>query len=242
MKTQAIVFGLVSGLLVGAGTPTFADDAAKIALEEYQMLGGYLKRPGTQKGRVVYVNCQKRIDAEVLRKNAAMMEKELNFGIDVEEGTFDLKSPAVIGEASLFVVDDPSLPTLLVAPEDRWCAVNMAHLSADGETKLRERAGKEITRGFALLGGAFQSQFRQTLMECVTKPQQLDKYATEKLPFDALIAIGTYLKGYGLHPFEPVSYRDACYEGWAPAPKDDVQKAIMAEETAARKKDDAAKK
>lgn len=206
------------------------EEQRKNDAEEYRYTGGYVKRPNTQKGRVVYVNCQKRVSDHVLKANAALMERELNFSIEVENGSFDLKAPKVIGEASLFVIDDPTLPTLLSAPEDKWAVVNVARLVGEGENAdLELRAGKELSRGFALLGGAFQSQFERTLTGCITDPKQLDKFPDVRLPFDSLRHIEKYLPGYGLAPYERVAYCDAVAEGWAPAPKDDVQRRVKAD-------------
>jgi hypothetical protein len=36
----------------------------------------------------------------------------------------------------------------------------------------------------------------------------------------------TYLKSLGVTPAEMTTYRKACREGWAPAPTNDIQKAI----------------
>jgi len=195
---------------------------------EYEAFGGVLKRPNTQKGRVVLVNCQKKLPLDALAVSAALFEKEVQFGVEVEEGVFDFPSPAIHGEASLFVVDDPKLPTLLVAPENRWALVNVSALGGNGEV-FRSRSKKEIARAFGLLGGAFQSTFKQTLMSNITAPAQLDAFRDDRLPFDTCTNIGRYLKGYGLQPFKTAYYSEACEEGWAPPPKDEIQKGIAAE-------------
>lgn len=226
----------------GAKTPSVKEREAKLAAleaQEYRQNGGLLKRPNTQKGRIVFLDCQRKADAATVARSAANLQKELSFAIDVERGTFDLAAPKVVGEATLFIVDDPKLPSLLAAPEDRWAMVNTGKLGTDDPELFRSRAAKEISRGLALLGGAFMSQFQTTLMECVTAPDQLDGFHDWRLPFDALQKMKKYLKGYGLGEFDPISYRDACYEGWAPAPKDDIQRAILKEETALREKEKA---
>ena len=209
------------------------DQEAKFAAreaEEYKQNGGMLKRPNTQKGRIVFLDCQQKANAALVAKCAERLQKELEFGIDVERGTFDIAAPKIVGEATLFIVDDPKLPSVLSAPEDRWAMVNMAKLGANDSGAFESRVTKEISRGMALLGGAFLSQFQMTLTECITSPEQLDKLPSWRLPFDTLQKMKKYLTGYGLQPFEPATYRDACYEGWAPAPKDDIQRAILKEE------------
>ena len=249
MKRLIVAAVALSSLISLAGKPVakkvlseqeYAARKAAKAEKEYRETGGMVKRPGTQKGRIVFVNAQKRADEAILKESAANFENEFHYEIDVEPGTFDIKSPKLAGEATLFVIDDPTLPTLLVAPENRWALVNVAALGG-ANTKpayFRARVTKELSRGFALLGGAFLSQFQRTLTECITEPKQLDRYPDWRLPFDTLQKIRKYLDGYGLKPYEPVTYRDACYEGWAAEPKDDVQRAIMKEETAFREKDE----
>ncbi len=211
----------------------------KAEQEEYRNTGGMLKRPGTQKGRIVFLDCQSGVEEAIITRSANNFEKELNYGIEVKKGSFDINAPKLIGEATLFIVNDAKLPKMLVAPEDKWAMVNVAHLSVADKKVYNSRVSKELSRGLALLAGGFLSQFQQTLTECVTTPEQLDKYLDWRLPFDTLQKMKSYLKGYGLSPFEPVTYRDACYEGWAPQPKDDIQESIMKEEIAFREKDKA---
>ena len=211
----------------------------KAEIEEYRQTGGILKRPGTQKGSIVFLDCKSGVDSSIIKKSAANFEKELNYGIEVKEGAFDISCPKIIGEATLFIVKDANLPKMLVAPEDKWAMVNVFHLSTNNKNVYNSRVSKELSRGLALLAGGFLSQFQHTLTECVTSPEQLDRYYDWRLPFDTLQKMKSYLKGYGLTPFEPVSYRDACYEGWAPQPKDEIQKAIMKEEIAYREKEKA---
>jgi hypothetical protein len=126
----------------------------------------------------------------------------------------------------LFLIDDASLPTLLSAPEDGWAFVNVAKLGRNDDPFFESRVTKEISRGFAILCGAFMSQYANPLVSCITKPEQLDAIEKATLPFDSLIRIPTYLDGYGISPYEPYSYMDACQEGFAPAPTNEVQQAI----------------
>lgn len=239
----AIAFAVCMGIAFAKTAVSDVNNAEakrkNVEIEEYRRTGGILKRPGTQKGRIVFLNCQSAVDNTIIHKSASNFEKELSYGIEVEKGSFDIRNPKIVGEATLFIVNDANLPKMLVAPEDRWAMVNVAHLSAPDTGVFNSRVSKELSRGLALLAGGFLSQFQQTLTECVTSPDQLDKYHDWRLPFDTLQKMKSYLKGYGLSPFEPVTYRDACYEGWAQPPKDEVQKAIMKEEVAYREKEKA---
>lgn len=229
MKMRLFSFVAVAVLFAMPSVAVGIANMSQYEREEYEALGGYVKRPNTQKGSIVYVNCQNVIDDSILISHARMMEQELKYGVEVKAGTFNLVKPQVLGRASLFIVNDESLPTLLSAPEDRWAMVNFARLVTSNNDINISRAEKELSRGFALLGGSFMSQFERTITECVTNPTQLDKYPNSRLPFDTLRRMERYLKGYGLGQFESVLYCDACEEGWAPAPVDDVQRRIKTE-------------
>ena len=225
----AVVAALGAFAVVAADAKTPAEVAADRAKREaatYRMTGGAVRRPDAGKERVVFVDCQKKADAEIIRKSASRLEGQLHFPIDYERGTFNLSAPKRVGEATLFVTDDPALPTSLVALEDRWAMVNVAKLAADDAAVTRARLEKELSRIFAALCGGCLSQFQKTLMECVTEPKQLDEYPDWNLPFDTLQKIGKYITGFGIKPYPPATYYDACCEGWAAKPKDAVQQKI----------------
>lgn len=196
---------------------------------DYAMDGGMIKKPGVQKGRVVFANCQEKVPVSRIERVAKSLESELNIQIDVEPGSFAFPPASLKAEACLYVVDDASIPTLLSAPESRWAVVNVATLQSNNRDVFIDRVEKELVRGFALLGGSFMSQFPNPMVGCVTKAEQLDEITTSTLPFDAMTHIVSYLEGYGIMPYEPLSYREACQEGWAPMPQNDIQQKIWDE-------------
>lgn len=198
----------------------------------YRHNGGKLKIPGIQKGAVTYVNAQTAAPKDWLEQNAQSFAKYAKIDVNVVEGTFDLANPKIVGEATLFIVDDGRLPALLVAPEAKWAMVNVAPLKSgrgSQEAFFSARVKKELTRGFAMLCGATSSNYPNSITGCITSPEQLDKFADCVLPVDVLARFDDYLKGYGVVPYQLATYRKACQEGWAPAPKDDVQKKIWNE-------------
>ena len=127
---------------------------------------------------------------------------------------------------TLFVIDDPTMPNVLVAPENRWAAVNVAPLKSDKEPFFRARVLKELTRGFAMLCGASDSQFPGALTSAITKVEDLDHHADYRLPVDLFARFKKYMKPFGVTPGNIETYETACCQGWAPAPTNDVQKAI----------------
>jgi len=204
-------------------------DPAKFAAAVYRHTGGRIVRPGTKTGRIVCVDCRASGDKAMLAEAAGSFERVSKVRVEVAEGRFAWPKPVVVGNASLFVVDDAALPSLVSAPEDRWAMVNVAPLrKGRGENGafFAARVGKELTRGFALLAGAQDSSFRGTLVGCMTGAEQLDVYEDNRLPVDVTKRFANYVRGYGIKPAEEVTYRKACQEGWAPAPTNDVQKAI----------------
>ena len=92
----------------------------------YQRNGGKIAKPGTKMGTITYVNAQQAAPVKWLEANASVFAQKCEFDIKVYKGEFVLPMPKVIGEASLFVVDDPSLPSILHAPESCWCMVTEA--------------------------------------------------------------------------------------------------------------------
>lgn len=204
-------------------------DRARLQAAIYKRTGGKVKKPGVQRGKLVYVNAQKRAPQEWLVDNAKTFADHTRIEIQVAEGSFEFPNPKIIGEGSLFVIDDPKLPSLLHAPESRWVMVNVAPLAKGAGEKpayFAARVQKELTRGFSLLAGTQTSNYPDSLLGCVTKPEDLDHFADCRLPVDILQRFAPYIAGYGVTPYTLVTYRKACEEGWAPAPTNDVQKTI----------------
>ena len=207
-------------------------DKARLQEVIYKRTGGKLKKPGVQRGRLVYVNAQKRAPEKWLVENAKVFAENSHLEIQVVEGEFSFPEPKIVGEASLFVIDDPKLPSLLHAPEARWTMVNVAPLATGAGEKpayFAARVQKQLTRGFALLAGTQTSNYPNSLLGCVTNPDGLDHFTDCRLPVDILARFVPYVAGYGVTPYVVSTYRKACQEGWAPQPTNDVQKAIWDE-------------
>ena len=201
--------------------------AKKISESDYiKSEGGLVLEPNTQKGEIVYVDCQSSADAAWILENAEYFRKETKFKIKVTKGTFDIKKPEIIGDMTLFIVNDLTMPILLVAPENRWAMVNVAPLKSNKEPYFKARVLKELTRGFALLCGASESQFPGALTSAITKTKDLDRFTDYRLPVDLFARFKRYMRSYGVKPGNIETYETACYQGWAPAPTNDVQKAI----------------
>lgn len=245
---KKIMFVAVSALAVTAfSAPTMAKapaggkslvhdkpvDRKSFAQAVYRKTGGMIEVPGAEKGKIVYVNAAtKRVPMDWLESNAAVFRQATKLRIETAEGAFAFPDPNIVGSASLFIVDDEKLPSLLSAPENRWVMVNVAPLAkGDGKKPafFAARVQKELTRGFSILAGAQSSNYPNSLVGCVTKPEDLDVFLDCKLPVDVMARFVRYVAGYGIEPKQIVSYKKACQEGWAPQPTNDVQKAIWSD-------------
>lgn len=193
--------------------------------------GGQVIKPGTQQGEVVYVNCQSRIPRPWIEESVVYFAKETKFKITLRDGgSFDLRNPKVEGNATLFVIDDAALPAILVAPENRWAFVNVAPVAKEQRPAFFEaRMKKELSRGFAYLCGAANSQYPRALTRGIVDHADLDKNPDLRLPIDLFQRFRTYMETLGVKPATIMPYRVACQEGWAPSPTNDVQKAIWNE-------------
>ena len=191
--------------------------------------GGLIPIPGTKQGKIVFVNGQKRAPEAWLASLAGKYRADMHIDIEIQEGKFAFPAPQVAGNATLFVVDDPKLPSLLHAPEARWTLVNVAPLTEGRGQKpafFEARVKKELTRGFALLAGTQTSNYPDSLLGCITKASDLDTFADDALPVDIPQRFAPYLAGFGIRPEERSPYITACREGWAPAPTNAYQQAI----------------
>ena len=232
--SPAIALGIAFS--VGANAATAPDDKPRLSTIERkakleavvnQRVGGFIERPGSGKGSIVYVNCQQKAPKSWIDESVAYFSEVTKFKVNYAEGTFDIKSPKVVGEASIFIIEDETLPAILVAPESRWALVNIAPIAKEQRLVFFEqRTKKELSRAFAYLCGATGSKFERSLTRGITSQAELDKNYDYELPMDIVQRFWDYMKPLGVLPAQRATYLKACEEGWAPAPTNDVQKAI----------------
>lgn len=190
-------------------------------------VGGLVPRPGSQKGEIFYVDCQSRAPKAWIDESIAYFRDETKFKVTYKTGTFDFAAPQVSGNATLFIIDDAKLPALLVAPENRWALVNIAAVAQERRPAFFEaRVKKQLSRGFAYLCGAANSQFPMALTRGIVNHSDLDVNMDYRLPVDIFQRFRTYMETLGVLPEVSVIYRKAVQEGWAPAPTNEYQKAV----------------
>ena len=236
MKHLILTSMILASAFAIADTQTNGAARARRKLNREQMMqrwnartGGEIQVPNSQRGKIVFVNAQTDADEGLISEVADVFAKSQHLKIEVEKGDFSLANPAIKGDACLFVVNDANLPTILHAPENRWTMVNLARLREGNGSKPQfysERVKKEVTRGFCLLAGAQTSNYPDSLLTSVTNPADLDRFLGCRLQVDIQERFVPYLKGLGITPAKFTTYLEACQQGWAPTPTNDVQKAI----------------
>ena len=182
------------------------------------------------KGKVAIVNCQSRISKEVVAAKVTDIRKVLRIQIDeLEAEPFSAKNAFERcralpkgAAAALYIVDSPDMPMSLTSIEEHWAVINVTDLND-------RRFARQFTRGLTLAFGGVHSQFKASPMQPVSKPEDLDKLVSDGVAFDSLNGIVQSLRALGVTQAFPSTYRKAVMEGWAPAPTNDVQKAIWEE-------------
>ncbi len=128
----------------------------------------------------------------------------------------------------MFVSDNVQPPSVIV-PEEGYAVVNFAKYTVGlklptDEAKYKRRCARAALKAFVLLCGGGSSRYPGHVASTHT-PQELD-FAQDKLPIDIQDSVKKYLGAAGVTPLRRTIYRRACQEGWAPAPTNEIQKAI----------------
>ena len=197
--------------------------------------GGFITKEGTGKGHLKIISSVPEIDQGFMAASIKNIWRVLKIDISVvpaeKAKPFSLAAAKDLlknykAQAGVFVVEDDEYPRLLVAHEEGWGLVNVkkcASSTEDSRDKVLMRARKEILRTLALASGAGNSG---NVMQSVVDIGSLDNILVEALPLQARNAMLSHLANLGIVPVYETSYFKACKEGWAPAPTNDVQKAI----------------
>ena len=206
---------------------------ARIAAE-----GGMLQKDNTENFARV-VNCQKKVSTDFIKDVVAQFNTGLNIYVEVVEMDFVTDPFALANKAmsiprtgiAAIIVDDDKLPTILSAMENGWSILNIRHLKDDLPPKAvyELRLRKEINRAFAEAAGAGLSFNKPCVMEPVYKLSDLDAITFPVVSPEAMSKISQACAKRGVPPVRTGTYKTACEEGWAPAPTNDVQKAIWNE-------------
>ena len=199
----------------------------------YVRTGGMVENRKDMTGNFTIANCQKRllnIDGEKCAAGYAdLFRCEFRF---VESAaptvvTAAEKVKSLGANAAVFIIEDADLPALLGAPEERWAIVNVAKLATQGctEEKLKTRVSRELMRAIGYVCG---TDCLGTGAEAhpILSPADLEYRMTDGFTVESMIKTADYLPKIGIVSYQKATYKQACQEGWANCPTDEVQKAI----------------
>lgn len=190
--------------------------------EAIRRAGGLVDMPAT--GTVFrVVDGQKRIPRETVETHVREIEDRMRFAVSVVE-----PGAEYAGTARIELVYDPAAPSLLVAPDEGWARLNVAWLASDKptEAKIASRLRKQMWRATAYALGAGNSMYGPCLMQHIRTLSDLDGDTAKTIcpePYGKIMQVAEKI---GLQPRIRVTYEQACREGWAPSPTNDVQRAI----------------
>ena len=196
--------------------------------------GGQLEIWPKDHGRFLFVNAQSAVKKELLEAPVSVISSEFSFDVKLVEGTAPVARAAQAelkklgAKGAMWIVNDPALPISLCACEDGWAFLNVASF-ADDKEKLARRCEKLVFRTFANIHGIGDSQMMpQCVMKTAVGLAGIDELVCREYSPEAIMKIGAFMAQAGYKQCRRGSYYDACEEGWAPLPTNDVQKAIWA--------------
>ena len=217
---------IVTGALIICGVTLATEDAftLKERISAWKAdTGGYITKADPANGKVAIVNSQSRVDETTLNITARYYREYASKMPFIVVSKSDL-----LTKFSVEVVhDSDKMHSLTLYPDERRAIVNVAMLVGDNPSKekLAMRTRQEVSRAIAFLVGG-GSQYPGTLAGSITRIQDLDRFNNDEMPPDVFMRIETNLKEAGVRPIYRATYRQACEEGWAPEPTNELQQAI----------------
>ena len=140
--------------------------------------------------------------------------------------------PLVVGDgnspAKIELVDRDDKTTITISPEDFKAVINVKALAADGAAAevVESRVRKELVRASFFLLGTGSTRYDVT--QPIFSLKELDGIDEDNVSAETVMHMGCKNKA-GVKMIRFTTYRMACQEGWAPAPTNDVQKAVWDE-------------
>ena len=202
--------------------------ATNVVKRQVRRSGGILDKKGD--GKIVIVDAQNLIGAKTIEDSVGLLQRVTHYNFEIRKGTWDFGSGAQSdANVTIYLVEDEKLPMSIVAVEARWGVVNVRNLDKG------KRFAMEFSRVFCIVGGAACSQNKLSALQTVVCVEDLDKLGTPNIPSDTAMVLFKNMENLGVTRGKKFSYRKACEQGWAPAPTNDIQKAIWDEVHAAPK-------
>ena len=132
--------------------------------------------------------------------------------------------------ATIEIVDDKAdEPVLTIYPEERRATVNCAALADRDEGITATRLEREIWRAICFVGGAGYSDSKFSLVQPISSIAELDAIESKGVTMTTIAQFKPFFAKYGVKKGSKTTYRNAVRQGWAPAPTNDVQRAVWNE-------------
>ena len=211
------------------------EEAVAAHKRNVEKVGGLLERPA-EGPHVLFVNEQTRLPDADFRVQVADVTRKSRILNAVQTGT-TLPQPSVLHTnyladvevaAIICVCDIPGTPAMTVYPELRSAVINVDALYTNDTVLLSERVRKELWRGFGFVfGGCYTIAYPKAALRPIgASMRELDKSDCNGLSIDTIQPMMKVMERWGMVPVKKTSYKRACEEGWAPAPTNDIQRAI----------------
>ena len=203
--------------------------------EKIVAAGGIVIKPA-QGNYARIVSAQKKVPINFIIDIANQFNTGLSMQIQVDSMEPELDIWATIKKAQslprtglvTIIVDDAKLPRIFSALENGWAVLNVYGLDDDLPPSdiYTNRLRKEINRAFAQAAGAGLSLNKPCVMEPAYNLFELDNIKFPVISPEAMSKIQDAGNRKNIGRIVRKTYLKACEEGWAPAPTNDVQKAI----------------
>lgn len=152
--------------------------------------------------------------------------RQVSIGSEVEAYKIAKDSINAVTGAVVVFIENESAPSLSVFPEDAITVVNIHQLKDSDYQTYRRRLVKEFWRSIAFTLGGYACGGMQSVMQPVYSVKDLDAVKGFSIPPQQIGVINAIKPRLKIYNPVPVPYSRACREGWAPAPTNDVQKAL----------------
>ena len=219
---------------------------AELMKKIYARTGGMIARPHSAGGKFTFVNMQRLVAEKDIEEPVSTIVRVLQHDVTLEAPTaksgFSLQQiPGLIKEqqakGAIFLVEDDTLPSVLVAPESGWGIINVKVLNSDSPNPvlLAQRVRREMWRTFAMVNGGANTRMGKCVLQTVLSLKDIDALQAEAFCPEPVNQILAHLDALGVKRYRHTTYANACREGWAPMPTNEVQRAIWEREHAVPK-------
>jgi len=201
-----------------------SNDVVRAQTQE-ELTGGFIIQPISGK-IVAFRNKQSLYAASQLEEVVGQLRETQNipaFVLGADEKRDNVGIEVVLTDAP--VIEGT---TLLAAPEQSKAFLSVGWLLADkpNDKRRQRRLQIELFRAFAAACGAGTPLYPPCVMARICSASDIDRARSREYGPEALSNIGIALKKSGVQYIRHATYLQACQEGWAAAPTNDIQKAI----------------